>query len=305
MSQPAPDKKLSELTLEDVLEICLGPRPEESRWGRPGNALVARRLCALIVRRRRKDARVHGREQDLYAHVHEDIAKRLAHIWERYRSLPRRQTWSGFEAYLQKSIAYSLGKALERRPGRRETPGIRRDIAENGSQAAPDRQEERLDATTLGAEAYAALGPLERLAVEHLHLRGLDAPESARRLGVDRGALYKLRHRARRRFRNEVIQRLATDRLRILGTRPLFEAVVRERCMGGHRCFLYKIHCRLARDPEALAERIERAEPRQVSAALATLEREIAGALMDHELPPHLDECLWETTRGPLDRDHG
>jgi DNA-directed RNA polymerase specialized sigma24 family protein len=301
---PPPKTNLSELRLEDVAEICVGPRPEESRWATPGTALVARRLCALIRRRRSQDDRVEGLEEDLYARVHEDIAKHLAHIWERYRSLQRPQIWSGFESYLQRSIANALSKCLDKLSPPRERPGRALDIAVVESEPDPAHQPARADARRLGARGLAVLDPAARLAIADQHLRGRTGLESAKHLGVTRGGLYKIRLRARRQFRNEVVRILATGCLGALGSPPLLEAIVRERCTAGHACFLYKLDCRIARDPASLTERIRGPGAAEIAAALETLAREIGSALMDQGLPSELDECLWETTRPPSDRDH-
>jgi RNA polymerase sigma factor (sigma-70 family) len=267
---------------------------------------VSRRLCSLIARRRKRDARIRGQEADLYQHVYEDVWKRFDYVWERFRATGRALRWSGFEAFLQVTLRHSLGKAIDKLTGE-EVP---RDDLEAAS--FDPRFETALDAQRLLEQAFAALSGDERDALRDRHVLGRSSAETGRRLGLSAGAVDKLRHRALRRFRNEVIRIVGEGILRACKGDATLERLVRDRCRLGHACFLFKIDCRAARAPAELEATGEQSPARGPVAqtfeeALAQLAREVSEALAQRGIPCSLDTCIWEPRdagAAGAERDH-
>jgi len=294
---PEPKTVIAGWSAEQIRAACFAAPPGESRWGQPGAALVSGRLCALISgRRRQKDRRVEGLEDDLYQDVYEDIWKRLDLIWESFCARDRPACWSAFESFLQVSISNSLANAirdLSRAGAARDEIPLTVEIPDPGSV---------LDTRHLVAGALGALAGDERDAVLDEQVRGRSIAETARRLGLGRDAVYRLRHRAFKRFRIEVIRLLGEEIVR--ASDPL-RAVVRARCGDGHPCYAFKLDCKKARSPDQMALNSGGLSAAEASDGLARLVQAITEALEESGLIPTLDDCFWEA-RGPAaeDADH-
>jgi RNA polymerase sigma factor (sigma-70 family) len=306
MPEPRGERDLSDTGVDEARVLCFGDADDASGWDRPRTALVPGRLRALIRGWRRQRPRIAGAEEDLYQEVYRDVWERFDAIWSSFRSSSRPQQWRSFESYLQVTIANSLGTALRRGSGK-EALAAEDDAANQAGDAGGRRDAvARLDARRIFAAGFRALPENEREAFLDRHVRNRPVAETARRLGIAPGSLYKLRHRARERFRNQVVRIVAEDVLRLRGT-PVLDGIVRERCSDGHPCFLYDLDCRLARAPDALAGRVGPAPADAVARALDGLAREIATQLEDHGVPGHLDSCFWEAyrSRAKTGKDHG
>jgi RNA polymerase sigma factor (sigma-70 family) len=297
VSEASSDIDISGWSSDRLRDRCFGTPPGASRWHSPGSAFVSQRLQALIARRLRKDARVRGREPDLYQRVYEDVWKRFDQIHQSFIVRGGELRWRRFEAYLQVSLRHSLGKAIGGRANREEprdevpTPPVSCEI------------EPRLDARRILDQGFAALSGDERDALRDLHVLGRTTAETARRLGLTPAAVYKLRHRALRRFRNEVIRILGESLLRPSADHRVREALVRERCHLGHACFLYKLECRAARGPDELAAKLGApahagSDPAALASALAHFARELSQELAQRGIPSSLDACIWEPRPG-------
>lgn len=289
-----PDLDICQWTVDEARAAAFDLPPDESRWERPGTAFVSRRLCAVIRWRRLRDRRVTGLERDLYQEVYRDLWQRFEDIWQSFCGSGRPEGWGAFEAYLHRTLERSLGKAIHRL-GPRERVGADQDEGERA-----DRTPQRGDPAGGARDARRLLAALdalawhEREALLDRHMSGRSTDETATRLGLSRQGVYTLRHRALRRFRQEVIRVVGEDRLRSQGEDPLRERLVRERCLAGHRCLMFKIECLTARSFETVAKRVGGLTPQDVAQRLDVWAGQVAEALAQHGIATALDACLWE-----------
>lgn len=305
--EPLGDRDLSELDAGEVRVLCFGDAGPPSRWACPGTALVARRLCVQIDRMCRSNPFVAGSEKDLYDAVYVDVWNRFEDILETFRASGRPQRWSSWESYLQTSICNGARDQVRRVLGR-EFPGVVGDVADQQPQPPGDPDPlARIDARRILAGAFRVLPDDEREAFLDRHVHDRPAAHTEERLGKNRAGVFKLRHRALKRFRNEVIRIVAADAKQVRGADRILDGIVSERCTDGHPCFLYDLGCRLAREPEAIGARIGGVGAAHVSRTLESFARDVSADLARHEVPPQLDGCLWESyrSRARTGTDHG